>query len=226
GSAVVFEALVSGEVDAYVDYTGTIWTNQMKRTDVKPRADVLAGVEAWLEKTYNVKVLGALGFENAYSLAVSAKRAQQDGLKTIADLASVAPDMTIAGDYEFFGRPEWRSIRDTYGLRFRNQRLMQAEFMYQAAGAGEVDVISAYTSDGRIAKFDLKVLEDPRQAIPPYDAILLVSAKRSADKAFMAALAPLVGAIDVSVMREANARASDGASPAQAAAWLDGKIRR
>jgi osmoprotectant transport system permease protein len=101
---------------------------------------------------------------------------------------------------------------------------MQAEFMYSAAGAREVDVISAYTSDGRIAEHDLVVLGDPKQAIPPYDAILLVSPKRADDQAFLAALRPLVGAIDVEAMREANRRASTGATPEAVARWLGEKI--
>ena len=105
--------------------------------------------------------------------------------------------LSIAGDYEFFGRPEWKAIRDAYGLSFGRERQMQAEFMYPAAAAGEVDVISAYASDGRIAEFGLTVLDDPKQAIPPYDAILLVSPKRAKDAAFLAALRPLIDAIDV-----------------------------
>ena len=96
--------------------------------------------------------------------------------------------------------------------------------MYPAVAAGEVDVISAYTSDGRIAQFDLQVLEDPRSAIPPYDAILLISPKRANDKAFLDALRPLIDAIDVETMREANRRASEGASPEAVARWLNEKV--
>jgi osmoprotectant transport system permease protein len=103
---------------------------------------------------------------------------------------------------------------------------MQAEFMYPAAADGEVDVIAAYTSDGRIAQYDLQVLDDPKQAIPPYDAILLVSPRRAKDKAFLAALRPLIGAIDVEAMRKANLRASTGATPEAAARWLWGQIRK
>jgi osmoprotectant transport system permease protein len=87
-------------------------------------------------------------------------------------------------------------------------------------------VISAYTSDGRIAQFGLKVLDDPRNAIPPYDAILLVSPKRAGDTAFLDALRPLVGAIDVETMREANRRAGEGSSPAAVARWMAEKIGR
>jgi osmoprotectant transport system permease protein len=210
GSSIVFNALTGGEIDAYVDYSGTIWANQMKRTDVKPRAQVISEMAAWLDANQHVKLLGELGFENAYALAMPRKRAEALGIKSIADLTRHAPDLSAAGDYEFFSRPEWAAIRDTYGLKFREQRTMQPEFMYAAAGAGEVDVISAYTSDGLIAKYDLVVLADPRQAIPPYDAVLLISPQKANDAAFVAALQPLIGAIDVKLMREANFRASAG----------------
>jgi osmoprotectant transport system permease protein len=98
---------------------------------------------------------------------------------------------------------------------------MQAEFMYPAAEAGEVDVIAGYTSDGRIARHGLVVLTDPRQAIPPYDAIILVAPKRADDRVMLEALKPLTNAIDVTLMREANLRATAAeASPAAAARWL------
>jgi osmoprotectant transport system permease protein len=226
GSAVIFDALAAGDIDAYVEYSGTLWANQMHRTDVLPRAQVLAEVAAWLKERHGVVMLGGLGFENAYALALTRKRAGQLGVVSLADLARHAPTLTIAGDYEFFGRPEWKAIRDAYGLAFRQQRQMQAEFMYPAVASGEVDVISAYTSDGRIAKFGLTVLDDPKRAIPPYDAILLVSPKRAADKTFLDALRPLVGAITVEAMREANKRTAEGASPEAAARWLAEAMKR
>ena len=106
---------------------------------------------------------------------------------------------------------------------------MQPEFMYGAVASGQVDVISAYTSDGRIALHNLAVLDDPRRVIPPYDAILLISPKRANDAALIAALRPLIDAIDVDMMRQASARAVMGhgnsnASPDQAAIWLWGEI--
>ena len=126
----------------------------------------------------------ALGFENAYALAMKKSEAERLGIRSIADLARHAPTMTIAGDYEFLSRPEWAAIRKAYGLKFKAERAMQPEFMYPAAGH-EVDVISAYTSDGRIAQFDLVVLDDPKGAIPPYDAVLLFSPKRADDAALL-----------------------------------------
>jgi osmoprotectant transport system permease protein len=158
---------------------------------------------------------------------MAAQRAKALGVRSVADLARHASTLTIAGDYEFFGRPEWAAIRSAYGLKFRNERTMQPEFMYPAAEAGEVDVIAGYTSDGRIARHGLVVLDDPRQAIPPYDAIILLAPKRANDRAMLDALRPLVGAIDVTLMREANLRATAAEmSPAGAARWLWGEIER
>ena len=222
GSAVMFNALAAGEVDAYVDYTGTIWANFMHRGDVKPRAQVLAEVALWLQATHGIRMLGPLGFENAYALAMPRARAEALGIHSIADLAAHAPQLSIAGDYEFFERPEWKAIRDAYGLQFHKQLTMQPDFMYRAAAAGDADVVSAYTSDGQIAEYDLTVLDDPKHVIPPYDAVLLISPKRADDEALIAALKPLIDAIPVELMREltcARARAS-GTSPAAVARWL------
>ncbi len=225
GSSIIFDALAAGEIDAYVDYTGTIWANMMKRTDIKPRAETLAEVTQWLKRERGVLLAGALGFENAYALAMKRDEAERLGIRSIADLARHAPQLTIAGDYEFFGRPEWAAIREAYGLSFKAERAMQAEFMYTAAG-NEVDVISAYTSDGRIAQYDLVVLDDPKGVIPPYDAVLLVSPKRADDAALIAALKPLSGAIDVTLMREANLRANKGEAPEQLARWMWEQLRK
>jgi len=225
GSAVIFKALTANDVDVYIDYSGTIWANYMHESTVKPRAEVLREVSAWLKKTHGVRMLGPLGFENAYALAMPRKKADALGINSIADLAAHAPQMTIAGDYEFFDRPEWKAIQQAYDLHFRQQKSMQATFMYQAAATGEVDVISAFSSDGRIAKYDLKVLSDPKQAIPPYDAILLLAPDSANDAKLAAALKPLIGAIDVKEMRDANLRAAGGdVLPAQVAKWLWGRI--
>ena len=227
GSSVILDALAANELDVYVDYTGTIWANDLHRTDVKPRAEVTAEVAKWLKDKRGITLLGGLGFENAYALAMPRKRAEALGVHSIADLAKVAPQLTIAGDYEFFSRPEWAAIRQAYGLTFRAQRTMQPEFMYPAAGSGEVDVISAYTSEGRIAQYDLVVLEDTKHVIPPYDAVILIAPRDANDRALIDAVRPLVGAIDVDLMRAANQRATSGAgdrSPDAVARWMAEQI--
>jgi osmoprotectant transport system permease protein len=221
GSNVLFDALASGEVDVAVDYSGTLWANRMQRKDVPAREAMLSELSQWLATTPHIHMVGSLGFENAYTLAMTRKKADALNIRSIADLAAHASELSIAGDYEIFARPEWALLRSAYGLNFRSQRQMQPEFMYRAVSQGEVDVIAAYTSDGLIATYDLAVLADLKHAIPSYDAILLVSPKRAKDDKLLAALKPLVASIDVAAMREANARASNGGdTPDSAARWL------
>jgi osmoprotectant transport system permease protein len=221
GSNVLFDALASGEVDVAVDYSGTLWANRMQRKDVPAREEMLSELSQWLATTPHIHMVGPLGFENAYTLAMTRKKADALNIRSIADLATHASELSIAGDYEIFARPEWALLRSAYGLNFRKQRQMQPEFMYRAVSQGEVDVIAAYTSDGQIATYDLAVLADLKHAIPSYDAILLVSPKRAKDDKLLAALKPLVGSIDVETMREANARASNETdTPDSAARWL------
>ncbi len=229
GSNVIFNALAAGEIDVYVDYSGTLWANALHRDDTPSRAEVNAEIGRWVGREHGIKLVGELGFENAYALAMRRERAQALGIRAIGDLARNAATLRIASDYEFFARPEWAAVRKAYGLSFREERQMQPEFMYPALMAGDVDVISAYTSDGRIAQYDLVLLDDPRHAIPPYDALLMVSPKRANDGALAAALAPLVGAVDVKLMREANLRATGGgpdASPDAVARWLWEQVER
>ncbi|MGY3038360.1 osmoprotectant transport system permease protein [Bradyrhizobium sp. USDA 4354] len=226
GSSVIFEALKAGDIDLYVDYSGTLWANQLHRTDTKPRPELVAELKTTLAKD-NITLLGELGFENAYALVMPRRRAEALGIRSIADLSAHASTLSIAGDYEFFSRPEWAALQKAYGLSFRAQRQMQPDFMYAAVASGEVDVIAGYTSDGLIAKYDLITLDDPKHAIPPYDAILLLAPKRAGDERLKTALQSLLGKIDIETMREANLRASGNdanSSPDAVARWLWGKV--
>jgi osmoprotectant transport system permease protein len=223
GSAVVFGALKAGDIDISVDYSGTIWTNEMRRTDVPARAPMLAAIGAW-EKRNNVTLLGALGFENAYCFAMRGADARQRGIATIDDLVPVAGTMALASDPEFLERPEWAAIRRLYALNFRSTQAYSPTFMYRVLDSKSADVISAYTSDGRIAAQNLVVLTDPRRAIPRYDAILQISAKAARDPRLTGALSALIGRIGVEDMRSANYmvdRDTDKKSPDAAAIWLE-----
>ncbi len=204
GSAVAHQAVSNGAIDILIDYTGTIWTNQMGRSDNPDRDAMLAEITKWEAATSGVRVLGRLGFENAYGLAMRRDRADREGIESIGDLASRGQAMTIGGDPEFFERPEWVAVRNAYGLRFAARRNFSPTFMYNALQSGEADVIGAYTSDGRIAADDLVILKDPEGAFPNYDAIILLAPEAGSDANLTSAMQALIDAIDVSMMREAN----------------------
>jgi osmoprotectant transport system permease protein len=223
GSAIIFRALAGNDIDAYVDYSGTLWTNVLGRSEPASREAMLDELTTVLRQRYGVTVLGALGFENAYALAMKPARAAENGIASIADLAPQSRRFKLGSDLEFLSRPEWSALKRAYGLNFAEEKSYNPTFMYRALADGSVDVISAFSSDGRIAAERLLVLPDPKHALPAYDAVILISPRRRDDATLRAALAPLIGAIPVERMREANYmldRDTDKATVREAARFL------
>ena len=226
GSAVVFKALESGDIDAYVDYAGTLWTAELKRSDTPSPAAMRDGIARHLAQPGGARLLGTLGFENAYAFAMKPEAARARGVASLQDLVRAAPDLTLGTDLEFLDRPEWRAVGAAYPLRFRASKRYSPTFMYRALASGDADVITAFSSDGRIAADKLTVLSDPKEAIPNYDALLLVSGRCASDPRCIAALRPLLGRIAVAAMREANYRVDRDTAkqtPEAAARWLAAK---
>ena len=204
GSTVAYDALRSGQIDVYVDYSGTIWATVMNRPSLgESRSQVLQEVAQWVRENHSVTLVGTLGFENSYVLAMPESEAERLRITTIGDLVPFASDMEIGGDYEFFARAEWAAIQETYGIEFAGRRAMDSSLMYQAVELGNVDIISAYTTDGRIDALNLRVLEDDRNAIPPYDAIILTAPGLGLDRSEMiASLEELIDTISAPRMRK------------------------
>ncbi|WP_426167308.1 ABC transporter permease/substrate-binding protein [Sandarakinorhabdus sp. DWP1-3-1] len=225
GSAVAFRALAAGDIDVYIDYSGTLWDAVLHRTDAEPRAEMLAILRRELPARHKVQVAASLGFENAYALAMRGDAAARLGITSLADLADRAPQLRLATDIEFQQRPEWAALQRVYGLKFKALTAYTPTLMVRALTGGDADVITAFSSDGRIAAERLVLLTDPRGALPAYDALLLVGPRRS-DLA--ARLAGLDHRIPVELMREANWQAdrdADKQTPGQAAAWLARRLR-
>jgi len=223
GSTVAFDALRSGELDLYVDYSGTIWATILRASGAPgDRERVLREVREGLAADYGIGVIAALGFENTYAIAMREELAERLGIATISDLARHAPTLSLGADYEFFVRAEWKALEQRYGLRFAEQRSMDPALMYGAVEQGEVDAISAFSTDGRIAAFGLRLLADDLAVIPPYDAIVLASADFQRRRPeLVAAVAALAGTIDAATMQRMNrAVDQDGKSPAEVAAGL------
>jgi osmoprotectant transport system permease protein len=220
GSTVAFDALRRDEIDLYVDYTGTLWATVMGRKGAGgPRALVQEEARRWLLERAGVTLAASLGFENAYCFAVRRQTADRLRLRTLGDLARHARALSLASDYEFFAREEWRAVEAAYGLEFREKRTMDPSLLYQALATGQVDVATAYSSDGRIAALGLVILEDERGAIPPYDAVVLASPRLAREAPdVLAAVRGLDAAIDVATMRGLNLLVDEqGRSPAAAA---------
>lgn len=206
GSSVAFNALTTGEIDLYVDYSGTLWVNEMHRdSGPSTRRQILNELRQFLDREHNITMPAMLGFENAYALAVRNDDATRLTLRQISDLRSYAATLVLGGDYEFFVRPEWTAIQDAYGLKFQQLRTMDSTLMYQAIVQKNVDVISAFSSDGRVAAYDLTLLEDDLSVIPPYDAVVLASPRVTQEyPEVIQALAKLDGSINGDRMRTMN----------------------
>jgi len=223
GSTVAFEALRRDEIQVYVDYTGTIWANHLRRQDTPEPWQVTSLVASHLAENDGIRLLCSLGFENAYTFAMRRERAAAFGIRSLVDLARLAPQLVVGSDYEFFSRPEWTKVSATYGLRFGEVRTFDSTFMYEAVARNEVDLITAFSSDGRLDSFDLVVLDDPLAAFPPYHAVILLSPRAAADANIARSLTSLCESIPVALMRGANAlvdRDTDKRTPQQAAVWL------
>ncbi len=194
GSAIAYRAVAAGDIDVYVDYSGTLWANVLERKDNPPRdgnaRDAHFGTCAARTGCGSKE---SLGFENAYAFAMKRKRAGALGIETLEDLAAKAPQLRLASDLEFLSRPEWKAVEAAYGLRFKDARSYSPTFMYRALEDGSAEVISAFSSDGRIAAQDLVTLTDPRHALPSYDAVLLLAPGTDQAKVAEAPEKPLIG---------------------------------
>jgi osmoprotectant transport system permease protein len=210
---IQIEALRHNQIDCMVNYSGNIWTLVMKRQDFLDRRATIDAITRHLDEKDGIVCLGSLGFENAYAFALPQRRADQFGVHSLADLSRWAGErsrqhrpLKIGGDSQFFERPEWRRVKETYGLKEDEVETlaMDPTLMYDAVAAGQVDVIVAYTSDGRIPYYHLELLHDPEGALPPYDAVLLLSPEAAKRTEFVAALRPLIGAVTLEAMQQAN----------------------
>ena len=212
GTQIAFEALRTGAIDLYPEYTGTGLVSILGE---EPAADATATLNrvrrAFLAR-WDLWWLAPLGFENAWEMAVRREVAERLGLRTISDLARVAPRLEAGMGHEFVGRRDGLpGLERAYGLHFREVRPFQHALKYRAAGAGRVDVIDAYTTDGRLLTYDLVILEDDRGFFPPYDAAALVrGATLARHPEVGAVLGLLAGAFDEERMRALNLRLQEG----------------
>jgi osmoprotectant transport system permease protein len=208
GTEFCFEALRTGAIDVYPEYTGTGWVTLLRREAIADEAGVLAGVRREFRERWDLEWLAPLGFENSWEIAVRREVAERHSLRTISQLAAVAGDLRAGFGLEFVAREDGlEGLRRVYGLEPGSVRALQQTPQYQAAREGIIDVVDVYTTDGRLAAADLVLLEDDRGFFPPYQAAPLARGDTLREHPEMAAaLGRLAGALDIARMREYNRR--------------------
>ena len=202
GTEIVWQALESGAVDAYPEYTGTIAQVLLGGTTDASESELRERLAA-----RGIVLSAPLGFNDGYALAMTRERARALGVRSISDLAAHA-ELRLALTHEFLGRADgWPGLARRYGLTLPTPRGIQHELAYQAIASGEADVIDIYTTDAQIEQLGLAVLDDDRGFFPRYDAVWLYRADLAQrEPRALAAMARLIGRIDEAAMIRANVR--------------------
>ena len=212
GTQVCFEALRTGAIDLYPEYTGTGLVSILQQPPTGDSRTALTIVRSEFLKRWDLWWLNPLGFDNSYALAVPRSRTADIPLQTISDLARISPSLTAGFGYEFINRPDGLPGLETqYGLTFQRVQAMQQSLKYQAAAAGKIDVLDVYTTDGRLSVYDFVVLEDDQLFFPPYEASGLIrGATLEQHPELGSILGLLANAFDAKTMRQLNYRLQEG----------------
>ena len=225
GTDICHAALASGQIDLYVEYTGTALLNVLKHRVVHNQSLAFRIVAAHYRSQHDLEWLPPLGFNNTYAVAVREADAERLNLNRISDLAEHGGSLSAGFTSEFMERPDgYPGLRKAYGLSFQSTVDLDPGLMYKAIADGQVDVIGAFATDGRIAEYRLRVLEDDRKFFPPYDAAPVMRRDLfERHREIRDALAALSGSISDRQMRTMN-HAVDVLKQdpaAVASAWID-----
>jgi len=211
GTMICHNALVQGDIDLYAEYTGTALTAILKKSVVSDPNKVLAIVSKEYAEQFQCGWQKPFGFNNTYAITVRGAFADEKGLEKVSDLAGIAGETTAGFTAEFMEREDgYPGLKKAYGISFKDTRDMEPSLMYRAMEQESVDVICAFATDGRIAAYKLRMLEDDKGFFPPYYAAPVVR-QAALDKhpGIAEALAPLAGALDDETMQKLNFEVDD-----------------
>lgn len=172
-STMVTQALAQGDADvAAASYTGTALTGELGMDPITDPDEAREAVTEGFREQYNMKYFPSYGFENTYAFLVTSELAEEHGLETISDLEPIAGDLTAGVDNSWMEREGdgYRAFLEAYDFDFDTVYPMEIGLVYDAVQSGNMDIVLGYSTDGRIASYDLVFLEDDLNFFPPYDA--------------------------------------------------------
>jgi osmoprotectant transport system permease protein len=206
GGNLAHEAMIAGEIDVYVEYTGTALLALLKRPPIKDPAEVYRQVKSSYAKQFNSEWTEPLGFNNTFAILVRGDEARRHNLKTISDAARMSSQWRAGFGQDFMSRPDgYAGFVKTYGLNFKEVREMDLSLTYRALAEKQVDLIAGNSTDGLINRYGLVQLEDDLHYFPPYDAVPVVrqSALQNHPE-LREVLEQLGGILNVEEMRKLN----------------------
>ncbi|MEZ2346373.1 glycine betaine ABC transporter substrate-binding protein [Terriglobus sp. RCC_193] len=207
GSYIAHQALVSGRIDAYVEYSGTALTSILKQPLDHDPQRVFDTVARIYRERYGVRVMPSLGFENTFAMVMRSEDADRLHLTLLSELASAASSLKLGVGYEFEERPDGlRGLQAAYDLHFQGSpRVMDLGLLYRALQSHQVDIVSGNSTDGAIPAMGFRVLADDRHYFPPYQAVPLVREDMlRTHPAALKALQMLTGKISEAQMQAMN----------------------
>jgi osmoprotectant transport system substrate-binding protein len=207
GSLLVHKAMLAGELDLYVEYTGTALTAVLNEAPSGDSTAVYHRVKQLYAERFHLEVTEPLGFENTFAMVIRGDDARKMRLRTVSDIVPIAPKWRIGVGYEFLERPDgFHGFSDRYKLHFADQpHVMDLGLIYRALVDHQVDIVAGNSTDGQIESLGLVPLEDDRHYFPPYDAVTIVRQATLAQfPQLRAALADLAGKVTASEIRHLN----------------------
>ncbi|KPU44485.1 carnitine transport binding protein OpuCC precursor [Oxobacter pfennigii] len=206
GTSIAFNALKAGELDIYVEYTGTALVDIMGQPPINDSDKVYDMASDYFNKNYNITWLMPLGFNNTYTLAVRKDTAQKYNLKSFSDLAKISDQLVLGCTIEFSNREDgYLGLKKNYNMNFKDISTVDGGLRYTSLNSNNTDVIDAFSTDGLIKAFDLKVLKDDKNFFPPYHAAPIISNKTLEKNPELKDLInKLAGKLDDEKMRELN----------------------
>jgi osmoprotectant transport system substrate-binding protein len=207
GTLLVHKALLAGELDVYVEYTGTALTSVLNERPSGDSSAVYARVRSLYAERFHLEVSEPLGFENTFAMVIRGDDAQRFHLRTMSDLVPIAPQWRVGVGYEFLERPDgFRGWSERYGLHFADKpRVMDLGLIYRALVDHQVDIVAGNSTDGLIDSLGLVALQDDKHYFPPYDAVPIIRQSTLARfPQLRGALAELAGKISASDIRRLN----------------------
>ncbi len=207
GTLLAHQALLAKDIDMYPEYTGTAFTNILKRGGVTDPVVVLEQVRAEYSIGFHLDVLDPLGFDNSFAMTIRGEDARARHLQTLSDAAADPMGFTLGAGYEFLTRPDaYGALNRAYSIKWTAApRSMDLGLLYQALEQKQVSMAAANTTDGLLNKLDVTVLKDDKQVFPPYQACIVVRQETLAGYPNLRAiLSELSGKISDTEMRKLN----------------------
>jgi len=175
GTSNIHPGMISGKIDIYPEYTGTGWLFVLKQKPIDDSQKLYENVKKMYADKFNIKWFGLYGFNNTYALAMKKSTAKKYGIKTMSDLAKHSSKLVFGANYDFYERDDgFPGLVKKYGYNFKDTKEIDIGLKYQAVDSDKINVTTAFTTDGLLLKYDLKILKDDKRYFKTYYAATLI----------------------------------------------------